>query len=248
VRTDDELRREIEAITWFHSIKLRPGITTPGHSNESFTLSLLNLPEDLTGKTVLDIGCWDGFYSFECERRGAKRVVATDVWESAGRAGFDLAREELGSSVEPVEASIYDLPEVLGGERFDLVLFLGVLYHLRHPLLGIEKAAACTQPGGLCFVDTVVDVGVLTADRPMMTFYPGHEVNHDATTWWAPNIFALQEMMKVSGFAHAYSVVQLFAGNRTVVHAVKASDEECAELARQDYDNRHLQGGTKWLP
>src|SRR5580704_15785161 len=119
MKTDDELLREIEKIHWFHSIELRPGITTPGHSNESFTLSLLGLPEDLTGKTILDIGCWDGFYSFECERRGAKRVVSTDVWESTGRTGFDLAREELNSSVEPVEANIYDLPEALKGERFD---------------------------------------------------------------------------------------------------------------------------------
>lgn len=246
MRTDDELRREIGKITWFHSIGLRPGITTPGHANERFTLSLLNLPADLTGKTVLDIGCWDGFYSFECERRGAKRVVAADVWEPAGRAGFDLAREELGSAVEPVQASVYDLPGVLGGERFDLVLFLGVLYHLRHPLLGIEKVAACTKPGGLCFVDTLVDVGALTDGRPMMAFYPGDEVNHDPTTWWAPNIFALQAMLKASGFANAYSVVQLFAGDRTIAHAVKATDEQCAQMAAEDDDSRHLRG-TGWL-
>ena len=88
---------------------------------------------------MLDIGCWDGLFSFECERRGAERVVAADLWENAGRDAFDFAREELGSKVEPLECDVYDLPGKLGGERFDLVLFLGVLYHLRHPLLGLEK-------------------------------------------------------------------------------------------------------------
>ena len=62
MRTDDELRQTIRKMTWYHSIELRPGIITPGHVNERYTLSALNLPPDLTGKTVLDIGCWDGYY------------------------------------------------------------------------------------------------------------------------------------------------------------------------------------------
>lgn len=238
MRTDAELRQAVAQHFWFHSIELRPGIITPGVSGEHFTLPHLLLPEDLSGKSVLDIGCWDGFYSFECERRGAARVVAADVWETAGRGAFDLAREELGSKVEPVEASVYDLPEALGGERFDLVLFLGVLYHLRHPLLGLEKVAACTRPGGLTVIDTLVDCEALFG-RPLMSFYPGTEVNGDPTTWWAPNLPCMSTMLSTCGYSKVVSTVQVFGGNRTVFHAAKGTDEECAELAAQDYADRH---------
>ena len=242
MRTDTELLNEVNSVPWYHHIELRPGIKTPGRANNIFELSLLNLPPDLTGKTVLDIGCWDGFYSFECEKRGAKRVVATDVWEHTGRKGFDLAHEELNSNVEAVEASVYDLPSVLEGERFDLVLFLGVLYHLKHPLLAIEKVAECTKPGGFAFVETVVDPGFLSMERPVMSFFPGAELNNDHTNWWAPNIHCLQQMMHVAGFSKAYSVVQLYGGDRTIVHGLKASDEEVAALAKADHDARHLKG------
>ena len=221
MRTDEELREAIEKIYWYHSLELRPGIVTPGHNNESFTLPLLKLPADLTGKTVLDIGCWDGFYSFECERRGAKRVAATDVYETSSRAGFDLAREELGSSAELTEASVYDLPDVLNGEQFDLVLFLGVLYHLRHPWLGLEKVAACTKPGGIAIIDTLVDCDTLF-DRPLMAFCPDNQVNNESNTWWAPNLSAVSAMLATCGFASSLSVVQVFGGNRTIFHAMKS--------------------------
>lgn len=238
MRNDEELRRAIAKRFWFHSIELRPGIVTPGSSGERFTLPHLLLPEDMTGMSVLDIGCWDGFFSFECERRGAKRIVSTDVWESAGRDAFDLAREELRSKAEPVQASVYDLPDALNGERFDLVLFLGVLYHLKHPLLALEQVAACTAPDGLAVIETLVDTKGLF-ERPVMAFYPGAEVNGDPTTWWAPNIPCLSTMLQTVGFSKPLSVVQVHGGNRTIFHATKASDAECAKREQEDYQYRH---------
>ena len=236
--TDAELREAVKGFDWYHSIELRPGITTPGRAAEHFVLPFLGLPEDLSGKSVLDIGCWDGFFSFECEHRGAKRVVATDVWEMWGRDAFDFARAELGSAVEPVQASVYDLPVALGGERFDVVLFLGVLYHLKHPLLGIEKVAEVTAPGGLAVIETAVDAETLM-DRPLMAFYPGDELNHDPTNWWTPNVPALASMLGVSGFREVVSPVQLYGGNRSIFHAVKVSDAEREEQVRRDYMDRH---------
>lgn len=238
MRTDAELREAVRGYDWYHSIELRPGIVTPGRAAERNVLSFLGIPGDLSGKTVLDIGCWDGFFSFECERRGAKRVVATDIWETLGRDAFDFARAELGSAVEPVQASVYDLPDLLG-ERFDLVLFLGVLYHLRHPLLGIEKVAEVTAPGGLAVVETAVDADTLM-DRPLMAFYPGDELNHDPTNWWTPNVPALASMLGVSGFGDVVARVQLYGGNRSVFHAVKVSDAERDRRARQDHMDRHM--------
>ena len=239
MRTDAELREAIRKYDWYHSVELRPGIVTPGRAAERNVLPFLGIPDDLSGMTVLDIGCWDGFFSFECERRGAKRVVSSDVWETLGRDAFDFARAELGSAVEPLQASVYDLPEALAGERFGLVLFAGVLYHLKHPLLAIEKVAEVTAPGGLAIVETAVDADTLMG-RPLMAFYPGDELNGDPTNWWTPNVPALASMLGVSGFEGVVSRVQLYGGNRSVFHAVKISDEEAQKRARRDYLDRHM--------
>lgn len=237
--SDAELREAIGKYSWYHSIELRPGIITPGQAGERNVLSLLGLPADLTGMTVLDIGCWDGFFSFECEKRGAARVVATDIWETTGRGAFDFARGELDSRVEPLQADVYDLPDALKGERFDLVLFLGVLYHLRHPFLGIEKVAQATAPGGRVIMETAVDADSLL-DRPLMAFYPGDEMNYDPTNWWAPNLNAAGKMLEVSGFRDVASRVQLYAGNRAIFHATKVTDAELERQSRHDLINRHL--------
>jgi len=239
MRTDDELRAAIKEHYWFHSVELRPGIVTPGVAGNAKMFPVYAIPEDLTGRTVLDIGAWDGLFSFECERRGAKRVVAADIWENAGRGAFDLAREELNSSVEPLECDVYDLPEKLNGERFDLVLFLGVLYHLRHPLLALEKVAACAKPRGLTIVETVVDYLTVNQDRPVMAFYPGNEMNNDPTSWWGPNPYAVAMMLSSVGYAKITNMIQLWYGNRSIFHAVKAEDEDVQKMFLEEHEARH---------
>jgi tRNA (mo5U34)-methyltransferase len=107
------------------------------------------MPADLSGKAVLDIGAWDGFFSFEAERRGASRVLATDsfCWDGGGwgsKAGFELARHALKSHVEDKWIVVEDLsPETVG--VFDVVFFLDVLYHMRHTLLVLERVASVTS-------------------------------------------------------------------------------------------------------
>lgn len=227
MRTDDELRKAIGEHFWWHDMELRPGITTPGQANVQAMLPFYGIPEDLTGLEVLDIGCWDGFYSFECERRGAKLVVATDMWEPAGRGGFDLAREELGSDVRWHESDVYSLDV---GKRFDLVLFLGVLYHLKHPMLALEKAAAAVKPGGLAIIDTVV----VSRPEPAMFFIAGDELGGDPTNWWVTTQLATIMMLRESGFSQVTNTVPLYCGNRGVFHAVKASDEDVAAHAEAE--------------
>src|SRR5204862_2206249 len=123
-----DLRAEAAAVNWFHSIELEPGFVTPGRADTSAQIPRLHLP-DLRGKSVLDVGAWDGYFSFEAERQGAARVVALDTWvwrENKDRPprkrGFDIAREALGSTVEACVADFttVDLDE-LG--VFDVVLF-----------------------------------------------------------------------------------------------------------------------------
>ena len=220
-----DLQQRVAAHRWYHSIDLGGGIVTRGIDDTPLRLARLELPASLQGLAVLDIGAWDGFFSFECERRGAARVVATDYysWHGSGwgaKSGFELAREALGSHVEDVDVDVMDIaPGRLG--TFDLVLFLGVLYHLRHPLLAIEKVAAVTR--GTLILETVVDLVGL--GRPAMAFYPDRELNADPTNWWGPNQEAVVGMLKSAGFDDVRVVTPtpgpLYRGARAAWHRLR---------------------------
>jgi tRNA (mo5U34)-methyltransferase len=233
----DELRARVAAIRWYHTIDLGGGVVTRGVDDTPVRLARLNLPASLAGRTVLDVGAWDGFFSFEAERRGATRVLATDhySWTGGGwgtKAGFELAREALGSRVEDRTIDVMDLsPDTVG--TFDVVLFLGVLYHLRHPLLALERLASVTR--GLLVVETVVDL--LGLGRPAMAFYPGKELNDDPTNWWAPNIPAMHGMLAAAGFTKVTTITHepglAHRAARAVYHSVRGKNR-LALAFRQD--------------
>jgi tRNA (mo5U34)-methyltransferase len=200
------LHEQIDAIRWYHRIDLGGGLITPGVDNSSLRLEQLKLPKSLVGLSVLDVGAWDGFFSFEAERRGASQVVALDSysWTGAGwgtKEGFELARRALGSQVQDVELDVLDLsPERVG--LFDVVLCLGVLYHMRHPILALERVASVTKR--LLILETVVDCVGYT--RPMAAFYPNGELNGDPTNWWGPNPQAVAGMLRTVGFTNTIMV------------------------------------------
>jgi tRNA (mo5U34)-methyltransferase len=196
-----EIQKRVDEIRWHHSIDLGHGIVTPGQDNSRRKLERLKLPSSFAGKTVLDVGAWDGFFSFEAERRGARRVLATDSYSWNGshdwgdKRGFDLAKSALGSKVEEMEIDVLELsPEKTG--VFDVVLFLGVLYHMRHPLLSLERVASVT--GDMVIVETVVDL--LSCRRPAIAYYPFSELGRDNTNWCGPNPAAVVAMLKTVGF------------------------------------------------
>jgi tRNA (mo5U34)-methyltransferase len=195
-----DLQARASALRWYHTIDLGHGVITKGADDTPHRLGLMDLPQSLAGKSVLDIGAWDGFFSFEAERRGAARVVACDYysWHGTGwgsKAGFELARAALSSRVEDVDVDVMDLsPERVG--TFDLVLLLGVLYHLPHPLLALERVASVTRD--LLILETVVDM--VGFARPAVAFYPNRELNNDPTNWWGPNPPAVQAMLRTVGF------------------------------------------------
>ena len=200
---------EIAKITWFHKIDLGQGRVTPGIDDTPAKLSRIGLPADLAGRSVLDVGAWDGFFSFEAERRGAGRVLATDhfIWDGigdwGGKQGFELAHRLLESSVESQHIDVLDLsPSAVG--NFDVVLFLGVLYHMRHPLLALEKVASVTSD--LLILETHVDL--LHVARPAIAFYPGKELGSDRTNWCGPNPAMVEAMLRDVGFRE----VRLHAG------------------------------------
>ncbi len=245
--TATDLQQRVAAHRWYHSIDLGDGVVTRGIDDTPVRLARLQLPGSLAGRTVLDIGAWDGFFSFECERRGAARVVAADYysWHGPGwgaKAGFELAREALGSRVEDVDIDVMDLaPERVG--TFDVVLFLGVLYHLRHPLLALEKIAAVTR--GTLILETVVDLVGL--GRPAMAFYPARELNDDPTNWWGPNQAAVVGMLKSVGFDEVRVVTRApgaaYRGARAVWHRVRGRNDLAAAF-RQDRAVFHARKST----
>jgi tRNA (mo5U34)-methyltransferase len=193
----EQLQLEVGRHEWFHAMDLGQGVVTPGRIDVARqTLPRLKLPASLAGKTVLDIGAWDGFFSFEAERRGARRVLATDshAWYTR-KPAFELARRALGSKVEDCDIDVMDLaPQRIG--TFDVVLFLGVLYHLRHPMLALEKVlSVCADH---LVLETVTDL--VWTRYPVMRFYPGSELAGDASNWFGPNPAALVGMLKAVGF------------------------------------------------
>lgn len=203
-----KLLEKIARIKWWHTIDLGEGVVTPGLDDSPRKLEQVRMPADLSGISVLDVGAWDGFFSFEAERRGAKRVLAVDTlaWDGQGwstKQGFELARRALDSRVEDKRIDVLDLsPQTVG--IFDLVLFLGVLYHMRYPLLALERVASVT--GKQLILETHVDLTGIK--RPAMAFYPGSELDGDASSWWGPNPAAVEAMLKTVGFREVHVVSQ----------------------------------------
>jgi tRNA (mo5U34)-methyltransferase len=185
---------------WHQRFEVAPGVFTPGDNDVPWLLAVAQLPEDLTGLSVLDVGTSNGGVCWAAEARGAARVVGVDI-PAADHSGFAQIRELLGSSAEYVQSSIYDLPELLGGEQFDYVVFWGVLYHLRHPLLALDNLRRLTR--GAALIETAVcdhELPSRLARRPYVRFYRGGELEANVSNWFAPTIAALLDWCDSSGF------------------------------------------------
>jgi tRNA (mo5U34)-methyltransferase len=170
------------------------------------------IPADLSGKSVLDIGCNGGFYSIEMKRRGAARVLGID-FDDDYLAQARFAAEVSGLDIEFRRLSVYDVAAL--GERFDVVLFMGVLYHLRHPLLALDLVHEHVA-GDLLVVQSMQRGSQEVAPvRPDYDFFemdhfdaPGypkmhfieHRYAHDPTNWWAPNRACMEAMLRSAGF------------------------------------------------
>ena len=202
---------------WFHNLHLPDGEqTAPDHPLGDYPAYKWNqiaphLPEDLSGWTALDVGCNAGFYSFELARRGAS-VVGVDLDERYLRqARWARARFGLDDRVELRRTQVYDLAR--SGERYDLILFLGVLYHLRHPLLALDLLAArasrllvlqtLTMPGEEP-IEPPEDLDLDERNRlrdpgwPAMAFIE-RRLADDPTNWWAPNHACVEAMARSAG-------------------------------------------------
>jgi 2-polyprenyl-3-methyl-5-hydroxy-6-metoxy-1,4-benzoquinol methylase len=233
---------------WYHRIELSPGIITPGVNDSSANLRLLDnlgLPADCSGLRVLDIGTADGFMAFEIEKRGAKEVVGID-YRKPTSSGFAIASSILGSRVRHVVENVYELtPEKYG--LFDMVLFLGVLYHLRNPLLAFDRIRSIMKPGTLLFVETqLLDNCVLLSDgstKPLENisqeltdtaiwqFYTKGRLNNDGTNKWVPNMAGLKEAVEDAEFEILGTQI---GGARGLVKARAIADKNTAFFKHLD--------------
>ena len=191
-----------EDIRWFHSLSLNGDITDGVRPPDVLSREADAIfAHPLEGKTVLDIGAWDGYFSFEAERRGAARVLSTDhfCWSGPGwgsKAGYDFAHKTLGSKNETLDIDPFDLdPKILG--TFNTVLFLGVLYHLTDPYNGLKKAADMADE--LLIVETVTAQNY--QPEAVLQFFENDSLDNDPTNFFAPNTKALAGMLREFGFA-----------------------------------------------
>ena len=215
---DAEARELCRQTRWYHRFELRPGLVTSGSSTirPAAACDALGVPADLRGKKALDVGAWDGAITFELERRGA-HAVALDV-QDPNRVGFAAARKILGSKAVHYQGSVYQLP-CAEMSNFDLIVFRGVYYHLKHPILAFERCAMALRVGGTLHVagaalgnhaaDTSGDLvpfdlePLRDAGVALCTVYPGKRAGGSA--WFIPNEACLRAWLEVSGL----SVVKL---------------------------------------
>lgn len=216
--TSGDIQQRVKELgQWFHNLDLRGIKTAPNHflgnyPQVKWELFAHAVPEDLSGRTVLDIGCNAGFYSMEMKRRGADRVVAVD-FDGCYLAQARFAAEVNEMDIEFRQLSVYDVAALR--EKFDVVLFMGVLYHLRHPLLALDlihehvakdllifqsmqrgSHGACPVKEDYHFWETEMfnDPGF-----PRMHFIE-HKYAGDNTNWWIPNRACVEAMLRSAGF------------------------------------------------
>ncbi len=252
-----QLQEQADALSWYHSIDLGQGVVTKGASAQEKGAEIL---PDVAGRSVLDIGAWDGRFSFLAERAGAARVVAldhyawgvdfdargaywaecigqgvlpdqsrdeTDFWQPdlPGRRGFEFAAATLGSTVQPVVADFQtcDLDEI---GAFDVVLYLGVLYHMKEPLSALERVRAVTKEVAVIETEAVHIQGL--DDEALLQFYAGSSLQTDFGNWYVPTIEALRNLCRAAGF----SSVRTVAGPPTPPAAPSSPAQLRERLAR----------------
>jgi tRNA (mo5U34)-methyltransferase len=232
-----ETQKRVEELgAWFQNLNLNGVQTAPNHFLGDYPAvkfaSFANaIPQDLTGKSVLDIGCNAGFYSLEMKRRGAERVLGVD-FDERYLAQARFAAEVRGVEIEFRQLSVYDVGSL--GEKFDLVIFMGVLYHLRHPLLALDLIREhvardlmlfqTMQRGSTEAMEVQQDYTFWQTemfgrpDFPTLYFIE-HKYAGDPTNWWIPNRACTEAMLRSAGF-------QIIAHPEEEVYVCRVRDEE----------------------
>jgi tRNA (mo5U34)-methyltransferase len=245
--TSEHIQERVRELgDWFHNINLRGIQTAPHHflgdyPSVKWRLFEHAIPPDLSGRSVLDVGCNGGFYSIEMKRRGASRVLGIDS-DARYLAQARFAAEVADAEIEFRQMSVYEIPALQ--ERFDVVLFMGVLYHLRHPLLALDILQRFAVRDMLVFQSMLRGSSRVPQVAPDYEFqettpfddpaYPRmyfveHRYAGDPTNWWIPNRACAEAMLRSAGF-----------------HIVDHPEEEVF-ICRRGQPNALADGELSWL-
>jgi len=215
-----DLAARAAELSWYHTIELAPGVVTRAFFDTRPTVAKVPLPADLTGKRCLDVGTWDGFWAFEMERRGAASVTAIDIedparWDwppqarfgetndarleylrtfKSGACAFALAKEALGSSVERIDCSVYELDPTIHG-TFDVVFLGSLLLHLRDPIRALDRVRGVCG-GEAILAESIELLPSITRPRTPTARLEGM----DQSWWWQPNAAGFRRMVASAGF------------------------------------------------
>jgi tRNA (mo5U34)-methyltransferase len=227
----EEILAKINAASWYHRFELLPGIMTPGRVNfdPGVVFRQYELPHDLTGKKVLDVGTLDGVMAFAAEARGAD-VTALDI-QDPNKTAFNIAKGILGSRVRYVQGSVYDAGRLLT-DQYDYIFFLGVFYHLKHPVLALEQLHGVQPEGGKlifegeCLLNHWEDIrgqavapdilrALSLSDVPIAAFYSG-TFKGDDTNWFIPNPACLRGWFQAAGYKVIIEKLHDFPPNQRI--------------------------------
>jgi tRNA (mo5U34)-methyltransferase len=249
--TTEEIKQRVEELgQWFHNLDLRGVQTAPDHFLGDYPQTKWQrfsaaIPEDLTGKSVLDVGCNAGFYSLQMKRRGAERVVGIDTDEQyLAQARF--AAKVSNAEIEFRNLSVYRVADLR--EQFDLVLFMGVLYHLRHPLLALEllheyavgdllvtqsllrgSKETTNVPGDFPFWEE----DIFADDAFPRMYFVEKRFANDPTNWWIPNRACFEAMLRSTGFEILdHPEDEVFICRRTDIPGPVKYTDELREITR----------------
>ncbi len=234
----EDLLKEINSRKWVHSIDLGDGIITPGRWKRPNPLIAQAVEAtDFKGKNVLDIGCWDGLWSFEAEKRGAAKVYATDDLSQRNLVEhdtFSLAHRVLRSHVKYFpHQSVFDIKNI--GCAFDIVFFCGVYYHLKNPLLALARLRAVMKPGAILIIEGDVLQG---HDQAFAKFYYKDWLVNDASNWWVPTIPCLRQWVECS-FFEIENEYSNFAPKNSLLTSIKEPIKRLLGR-RKDIVTRHV--------
>jgi tRNA (mo5U34)-methyltransferase len=236
---EKEIMAKINSVSWYHRYELLPGILTPGRIpfDAGVVFQQYELPADLTGKRVLDVGTLDGVMAFAAEARGAD-VTALDI-QDPNRTAFNTAKGILGSRVRYVQGSVYDAARLLS-DVYDYIFFLGVFYHLKHPVLALEQLQQLQPEGGRlvfegeCLLNRLEDTrgqvvgrdvlrAIARSDVPIAAFYSG-TFRGDDSNWFIPNPACLRGWFEAAGYKVVIEKLHDFPPNQRIGGvALKAS-------------------------
>ncbi|MGK7886934.1 MAG: class I SAM-dependent methyltransferase [Crocosphaera sp.] len=213
----EEIINLLNSKPWFHKFEIVKGIHTPGTCQinpDGWVRE--RFPEDITNQKFLEIGTWDGPYSFALEKKGAM-VEATDI-QDPDNTGFNVGKKILNSQINYTQTSVYDVDKYFEPESFDVILFLGVFYHLKYPVLALEKLVKLLKKSGKLyfegecllhygtrtdgknpnFIERLFIRKIANSDYPISLYY-SDKFQDDDSNWHIPNFACLQEWMKTVG-------------------------------------------------